>query len=243
MTVIPEVSPKISPIYYSMEPADQGGMFPASAIGNQNESLLSFLLRGEADSLQRSMMRLPQEVAEAGASPRRAAASRRHPGVRLFFAAAAFVCAFGLTAVYHAANTLVLLQSDLSGGGRGTGLERLVDWESVRAGVVEDLSEVTSPEAAEYLGGIVQEVAAGLATPAGLRDYMTTRCSIGPSDGRLRRMPLQVGGEGALRVRLMSCDLGSGGDIDATLTSAAFGLSWRLTRLSLLSPADAGDGY
>ncbi len=218
-------------------------MFPVSAIGNQNDSLLSFLLRGEGDSLQRSMMRLPQEVVEAGAPSRRATASRRHPGVRLFFAAAALVCAFGLTSVYHAANTLVQLQSDLSGGGRGTGLERLVDWESVRAGVVEDLSEVTSPEATEYLGGIVQEVAAGLATAAGLRDYMTTRCSMGPSDGWLSRLPLQMDGRGALRVRLMSCDLGSGDDIDATLTSAAFGLSWRLTRVSLLSPADAGNGH
>jgi len=119
----------------------------------------------------------------------------------------------------------------------------LVDWESVRAGVVEDLSEVTSPEAAEYLGGIVQEVAAGLATPAGLRDYMTTRCSMGRSDGWLSRLPLQLDAKGALRVRLKSCDLGSGDDIDATLTSAAFGLSWRLTRVSLLSPTDAGDGY
>ena len=191
-----------------------------------------------------SWIELRQAPAIAPAGPqRRAAASRRHAGVRLLFAAVAFACAFGLTAVYQAANTLVQLRADLSGAGRGTGLERLVDWESVRAGVVEDLSEVKSPEAAEYLAGIVQEVAVRLATPAGLRDYMTTRCSMGPSDGWLSRLPLQMDGRGALRVRLMSCDLGSGDDIDATLTSASFGLSWRLTRVSLLSPADAGNGH
>ena len=69
MTAIKKLFSEIPPSYYSMGTADHCGIFPASAIGNQNDSLLSFLLRGEGDSGQRSMIRLLQEVAEAGASP------------------------------------------------------------------------------------------------------------------------------------------------------------------------------
>ncbi len=130
------------------------------------------------------------------------------------------------------------LQVDLASGGRGTGLERLVEWESARAGLARDLSESTSPDAEAYLDGIAEKVAAGRSSPT----TWSPLCNAIPPGGWLRRSPLQLVGEAALQLRPVSCGEAPRDDIDATLRSAAFGMSWRVTRIALASPTSPATG-